>query len=113
MEATGITRGPAGTKVRLRVKPAAGGDVSEYVLIRQPFAVTAPNDLSTASGSDSRFAGFNPGLLAGIALAANRPPLADQDEGIMTAREVASLDLHHVDLAVLGLRDWFGTNRWR
>jgi len=101
-DATAITRGPIGTKVRLRVKPAAGGEVAEYTLTRQTFAVAGPNDSTGVSGLDPQFASLHPGLLSGIALAgANLPPQPDQDDGIMTARELASLDLQSVDLAVL------------
>jgi CHAT domain-containing protein len=48
-------------------------------------------------------AGYHPGLLSGIALAgANRHPTPlGQDDGILTALEVAELDLSSVDLAVL------------
>jgi CHAT domain-containing protein/tetratricopeptide (TPR) repeat protein len=46
--------------------------------------------------------GFHPGLLSGIALAgANEPYRENQDDGILTALEVAGLDLRKVDLAVL------------
>jgi CHAT domain-containing protein/tetratricopeptide (TPR) repeat protein len=46
--------------------------------------------------------GFHPGLLSGLALAgANRPPEPGRDDGILTALEVAELDLSGVDLAVL------------
>jgi CHAT domain-containing protein/tetratricopeptide (TPR) repeat protein len=48
-------------------------------------------------------AGWHPGLLSGIALAgANvRPTPIGQDDGILTALEVAELDLSNVELAVL------------
>ena len=48
-------------------------------------------------------AGFDPGLLSGLALAgANvRPTPLGKDDGILTALEVAELDLAKVDLAVL------------
>jgi CHAT domain-containing protein len=47
-------------------------------------------------------AGFHPGLLSGLVLAgANRPSPPDLDDGILTALEVAELDLGGVDLAVL------------
>jgi CHAT domain-containing protein len=47
-------------------------------------------------------AGFHPLLLSGLVLAgANRPPEPGQDDGILTALEVAELDLRHVELAVL------------
>src|SRR5262249_41639097 len=55
--------------------------------------------------------GFNPGLLSGLALSgANRGARSgssansaseDSDDGIITALEVASLDLHGVDLVTL------------
>ncbi|HEV3257270.1 MAG TPA: tetratricopeptide repeat protein [Gemmataceae bacterium] len=46
--------------------------------------------------------GFHPGLLSGLALAgANRPARAGEDDGILTALEVAELDLHGVELATL------------
>jgi len=45
---------------------------------------------------------FHPGLLSGLALTgANTPPQPDRDDGILTAEEVASLNLSGVDLAVL------------
>jgi CHAT domain-containing protein len=47
-------------------------------------------------------AGWHPGLLSGLVLAgANRPPAPGQDDGILTALEVAELDLSGVELAVL------------
>ena len=46
--------------------------------------------------------GFHPGLLSGLALAgANRPLEPGQDDGILTALEVAELDLAGVELTVL------------
>jgi CHAT domain-containing protein len=50
-----------------------------------------------------RLVDFYPGLLSGIALAgANRPQVsAGQDDGVLTALEVAVLDLSQCDLAVL------------
>ena len=47
-------------------------------------------------------AGSHPGLLSGIALSgANSPAGANEDDGILTAVEVAGLDLERVDLVVL------------
>jgi len=49
-----------------------------------------------------RSAGFPPGLLSGLVFAgANRPWQPGRDDGIMTAEEVAALDLGAADLAVL------------
>jgi len=46
--------------------------------------------------------GFHPGLLSGLALAgANRVPEPGQDDGILTALEVAELDLSGVEMVVL------------
>ena len=53
-------------------------------------------------GEGPALVGQHPGLLSGLALAgANRPPTADRADGILTAEEVQTLDLRHVDLAVL------------
>jgi CHAT domain-containing protein/Tfp pilus assembly protein PilF len=67
-----------------------------------------PTDLKTVhAGSDplggAGVAGWHPGLLSGIALAgANvRPTPIGHDDGIVTALEVAELDLSGVELAVL------------
>ncbi len=77
----------------------------------------APKELRSALGPDdpqlkrpgidalggAGVVGYHPGLLSGIVLAgANRRPTPiDQDDGILTASEVAELDLSGVDLAVL------------
>ena len=66
-----------------------------------------PSDKPTRQGTDlfgdRGVAGFHPGLLSGLALAgANvRPTPLGKDDGILTALEVAELDLAKVDLAVL------------
>ncbi|HTQ37406.1 MAG TPA: tetratricopeptide repeat protein [Pirellulales bacterium] len=97
-----MMRGPVGTKISLRVQPAAGGDVAEYELTRKPFAQQSfLSQAATSTGGNGNAANI-PGLLSGIVLAgANAPPKPDQDDGILTALEVSSLDLHGVDLAVL------------
>ncbi|MHC4133557.1 MAG: CHAT domain-containing tetratricopeptide repeat protein [Planctomycetota bacterium] len=52
--------------------------------------------------SDRKVAGYHPGLLSGLALSgANTPPGLQGDDGILTALEVASLDLSRVEVAVL------------
>ncbi len=48
------------------------------------------------------FRGYNPDLLSGLAFAgANRPPQPEQDDGILTAQEIAFLPLEGVDLVTL------------
>ena len=48
------------------------------------------------------FIGHHPGLLSGLVLAGtNRVPAPESDDGILTALEVAALNLHGVDLVVL------------
>jgi CHAT domain-containing protein len=66
------------------------------------------NDLQRfRSDSDDVFglrslAGFHPGLLSGVVLAgANRPFAADKEDGVLSALEVAELDLDDVQLATL------------
>jgi CHAT domain-containing protein len=60
-------------------------------------APAAP-DLFGSSG----VSGFHPGLLSGLVLAgANHPPAPGKDDGILTALEVAELDLERVELVVL------------
>jgi CHAT domain-containing protein/tetratricopeptide (TPR) repeat protein len=74
--------------------------------VRSAFAV-ADNDRQRRDFVGDLFgkqgvAGFHPGLLSGLVLAgANRPPEQGQADGILTALEVAEMDLHQVDLAVL------------
>jgi len=57
---------------------------------------------AAAPWQGSGLAALHPGLLSGLALAgANAPVQPGSDDGILTAEEVASLDLGGVDLAVL------------
>jgi CHAT domain-containing protein/tetratricopeptide (TPR) repeat protein len=60
-------------------------------------------DRSVATeGGSIDVAGFHPGLLSGVVLAgANRPPRADGDDGILTAEEVALLNLSGCRMCVL------------
>jgi CHAT domain-containing protein/tetratricopeptide (TPR) repeat protein len=50
--------------------------------------------------------GFHPGLLSGVALSgANTAPKLGEDDGILTAVEVAALDLRQADMVVLSACD--------
>ena len=60
----------------------------------------APREIDPFGGRG--IVGFHPGLLSGLALAgANRPLEPGQDDGILTALEVAEMDLSGVELTVL------------
>jgi len=70
----------------------------------------APDPLRSGAGAglapdlfgQGGISGFHPGLLSGLAFAgANRLPRPGQGDGILTALEVAELDLGGVELAVL------------
>jgi CHAT domain-containing protein len=71
----------------------------------------APKELRSAlsDGGDARswdgggpLTGYHPGLLSGLALSgANTPAEPEGDDGILTALEVASLDLANVEVVVL------------
>lgn len=74
----------------------------------------APPEVRSALASDDRnhsagnlfgeqgVKGFHPGLLSGLVFAgANKPPAPGQSDAILTALEVAELDLSKVELAVL------------
>jgi CHAT domain-containing protein/Flp pilus assembly protein TadD len=70
--------------------------------MRSALAPASEKEKQNEVFEDSGIAGFHPGLLSGLVLAgANQPAAADQDDGILTALEVAALDLTRVELAVL------------
>jgi CHAT domain-containing protein/tetratricopeptide (TPR) repeat protein len=65
-------------------------------------AATEERSLQPGEFNRATVSGFNPGLLSGIVLTgANTEPTEGEDDGILTALEVAALDLSQVDLAVL------------
>lgn len=67
---------------------------------RSALASARGDDGGAPSGADVA-SGLHPGLLSGLVLAgANQPP-EDGDDGVLTALEVAELDLSHLELAVL------------
>ena len=97
-----LVRGPVGTQVRLRVQPVVGGDVSEYSFVRKALVMSQRTIPVPTVRQENQIAGYHPGLLSGLVLAgANLPPDPNQDNGILTALEVSSLDLSHVELVTL------------
>ncbi|HEY5314521.1 MAG TPA: CHAT domain-containing protein, partial [Pirellulales bacterium] len=71
---------------------------------RSALSLAAPRDTaSEAARSAQQMAiGNEPGLLSGLAFAgANATAHENEDDGILTATEVATLDLSHVEVAVL------------
>lgn len=69
---------------------------------------TAPPDSAHAPALRSRqdMAAWHPGLLSGLVLAgANQPVVPERDDGVLTALEMAQLDLHGVELATLSACD--------
>jgi CHAT domain-containing protein len=75
---------------------------------KSPAGSGSATDPTVPTPSSNDLAGLHPGLLTGLAFAgANHPPitpddpLADADDGILTAVEVACLDLSGTDLVVL------------
>jgi CHAT domain-containing protein len=78
-------------------------------------SAAGPQSQDRSGAADSarqELIGFHPGLLSGLVLAgANRPAQPGQDDGILTALEVAQLDLGHVDLATLSACET-GLGKW-
>ena len=63
-------------------------------------------DRAMLADRESTVAGYNPGLLSGLALAgANREPTGDADDGILTAQEIGVMNLSGVDTVVLSACD--------
>jgi CHAT domain-containing protein len=117
-----VLTGPQATKDRLRA--ALGGHRYLHLATHGYFAdpklrsaLAPPQDPKTALGSwealgRSEATGLYPGLLSGLVGAgANAPPqdpstgVLDVGAGVMTAEEVAGLDLHGCELAVLSACD--------
>jgi CHAT domain-containing protein len=61
---------------------------------------TQPGMASMELRGNQSIAGYHPGLLAGLVLAGANAPMPE-DDGILTAEEVATLNLSSVELAVL------------
>lgn len=65
-------------------------------------AETKTTAASRATLDREQIVGFHPGVLSGIVLAgANQPPEIGRDDGVLTALEIAELDLRKADLVVL------------
>ncbi|WP_437221862.1 CHAT domain-containing tetratricopeptide repeat protein [Planctomicrobium sp. SH661] len=63
---------------------------------------TGTRSLDAAALGRERIAGFHPGMLSGVVMAgANSASTSDAADGILTALEMASLDLSGVEMAVL------------
>jgi len=72
--------------------------------VRSALAMSGPANDPAVSHLDARqqISGFHPALLSGLVLAgANRPLDPERDDGILTALEVAALNLEQVELATL------------
>jgi CHAT domain-containing protein len=70
--------------------------------LRSALAASKPERCGCSLFGRQDVAGFHPGLLSGLVLAgANKEATPDQDDGILTALEVAQLDLSGVELATL------------
>ncbi len=95
LEADAIAARFGGDAVRLRGRDAGRAEVIE-ALGKARYAHLATHGFFTSEGQDTT----HPGLLSGLVLAgANHP--SDTDDGILTALEVAGLDLANLRLAVL------------
>jgi CHAT domain-containing protein/tetratricopeptide (TPR) repeat protein len=82
----------AGEGIRSALDPALDGAVS----------ATSQPRLEIDPFGGIGVVGFHPGLLSGLALAgANRAWMSGQDDGVLTALEVAEMDLAGVELVVL------------
>lgn len=88
-----LIRGPTGSKIRLKVRPAGKSAEVVYEL--------AHGVINDANFANKNKIGEQPGLLSGIALAGANHPQPNGDDGILTAEEVATLDLTGCKLAVL------------
>jgi CHAT domain-containing protein len=101
-----ILRGTEATEANLR-RLAPRCDLLHFAthgFFAPPEVQTALGGVRRGDGLTTRqdLAGYHPGLLSGIVLAgANAPPRPDRDDGILTALEVADLDLGRVELATL------------
>jgi CHAT domain-containing protein/Tfp pilus assembly protein PilF len=75
--------------------------VATHGFFAPPEIQSAIDSAKTGFGKDG-LVGFHPGLLSGVALAgANLTPKEGQDDGILTALEVAELDLRKTEFVVL------------
>ena len=93
-DAVAHIRGKVETRVRLKVVPADGSAGYVLELSRR----LLPRDEQGVMSIET----LHPGLLSGIVLAgANHPPDPSKDDGVLTALEVADLDLRQLELATL------------
>lgn len=79
---------------------------AEHASALQAQAAGTDRGRAVPASRDTPLVGNNPGLLSGLALAgANREPTSAADDGILTAQEIAVLDLSGVDTVVLSACD--------
>ena len=79
---------------------------AEYESAAQSRSSDASRDRAMLATAEPTVVGYNPGLLSGLALAgANREPVADADDGILTAQEIGVMNLSGVDTVVLSACD--------
>lgn len=70
--------------------------------LKSVLSLSRADDESISLFGQQDVSGWHPGLLSGIVLAgANQPPSLDRDDGVLTALEVAELDLSGVELVTL------------
>ena len=81
---------------------ATHGFFAPTKLVESLAAASGPDPKSSDIFARQGVTEFHPGLLSGLVLAgANQPPQPDKDDGILTALEVAELDMTGVELATL------------
>ena len=79
---------------------------AEYESAERSRSADARGDRALLADRESEVVGHNPGLLSGLALAgANREPVADADDGILTSQEIGVMNLSGVDTVVLSACD--------
>lgn len=103
-EVVALIRGPVGSTVRLEVVVKASGETVVYEFVRKPIPGTNVEEPTrdVPEPGAPLVVGYAPGLLSGLVFAgANREVGLDEEDGILTAEEIASLPLDGVRLVTL------------